>query len=67
MKSGLGQTNTKKQLLSGQTGVDNSRGLLQLVQSISLVGVSIDHTLHLLFPVDSSSSGKSFKFKFHIV
>lgn len=57
MKSGLGQANTKKQLLAGQTGVDNSRGLLQLVQSISLVGVSIDHSLHLMFPADSSFSG----------
>ncbi|ONK75293.1 uncharacterized protein A4U43_C03F15350 [Asparagus officinalis] len=57
MKSGLGQGNTKKQLLAGQTGADNSRGLLQLVQSISLVGVSIDHSLYLMLPADSSSSG----------
>lgn len=56
IKSGLGQANTKKQLLAGQTGMDNSRGLLHLVQSISLVGVSMDHSLHLMLPADSSSS-----------
>ena len=58
IKSSLGQANTKKQLLAGQSGMDNSRGLLQLVQSISLVGVSIDHSLHLMHPADSSSFGK---------
>ena len=58
IKSSLGQANTKKQLLAGQSGMDNSRGLLQLVQSISLVGVSIDHSLQLMLPADSSSFGK---------
>ncbi|XP_020091432.1 mediator of RNA polymerase II transcription subunit 13 isoform X2 [Ananas comosus] len=58
MKGSLGQPSTKKQLLGGQTGVDSSKGgLLQLVQSISLVGVSIDHSLHLILQADISSSG----------
>ncbi|KAJ8471301.1 hypothetical protein OPV22_025644 [Ensete ventricosum] len=56
-KSGMGQPNSKKQILVGQTGVDSSRSSLQLVQSISLVGVSIDHSLHLILQADMSSSG----------
>lgn len=58
MKSSLVQVNAKKQLLTGQAGLDNSRGLLQLVQSISLVAVSIDHSLQLMLPADSFLSGK---------
>lgn len=58
IKGSLGQTNTKKQILSGHTALDSSRGLLQLARSISLVSVSIDHTLHLIFPSDLSSSSK---------
>lgn len=57
-KGGMGQPNSKKQLLVGQTGPDNSRGSLQLIQSISLVGVSIDHSLHLILQADTSSTGK---------
>ncbi|XP_008807938.3 mediator of RNA polymerase II transcription subunit 13 isoform X1 [Phoenix dactylifera] len=57
IKGGLAQSSTKKQLLAGQTGVDSARGLLQLVQSISLIGVSIDHTLHLILQPDASSAG----------
>ncbi|KAJ6828113.1 mediator of RNA polymerase II transcription subunit 13 [Iris pallida] len=57
VKGVLGQTNTKNKLLAGQTGPDNSRGLLQFVQSISLVGVSIDHSMHLILPADSSAGG----------
>ncbi|WOL08835.1 mediator of RNA polymerase II transcription subunit 13 isoform X1 [Canna indica] len=56
-KSGMGQPNSKKQLLVGQTGPDSSRGSLQFVQSISLVGVSIDHSLHLILQADTSLSG----------
>lgn len=56
IKGGLGQNNARKQL-SGQSAVDSSRGLFQWVQSISLVGVSIDHTLHLTLQADSSSPG----------
>lgn len=60
MKGSLVQPSTKKQLLGGQTGVDSSKGgLLQLVQSISLVVVSIDHSLHLILQADMSSSGNS--------
>ncbi|URE18793.1 Mediator complex subunit 13 C-terminal [Musa troglodytarum] len=55
-KSGMGQPNSKKQILVGQTGVDSSRSSLQLVQSISLVGVSIDHSLQLILQADMSSS-----------
>ncbi|XP_022742106.1 mediator of RNA polymerase II transcription subunit 13 isoform X2 [Durio zibethinus] len=57
MKGGLGQPVTRKQLVSGQTLVDNSRGLLQWVQSISFVSVSVDHSLHLVFQADSLSPG----------
>lgn len=57
IKGGLTQAGTKKQLLAGQTGVDSTRGLLHLVQSISLIGVSIDHSLHLILQADMSSSG----------
>ncbi|MBA0737546.1 hypothetical protein Gogos_011003 [Gossypium gossypioides] len=57
MKGGLGQPAARKQLLSGQTLVDNSRGLLQWVQSISFVSVSVDHSLHLVLQADSPSSG----------
>lgn len=56
IKGGLGQNNARKQL-SGQSAVDSSRGLFQWVQSISLVGVSIDHTLHLTLQADTSSPG----------
>ncbi|KAK8938453.1 Mediator of RNA polymerase II transcription subunit 13 [Platanthera zijinensis] len=55
VKGSLGQTNSKKQNLSGQMGVDSSRGLLQLARSVSLVSVSMDHTLNLILPSDSSS------------
>ncbi|XP_020581529.1 mediator of RNA polymerase II transcription subunit 13 [Phalaenopsis equestris] len=57
IKGSLGQTNAKKQILPGPTGLDSSRGLLQLARSISLVSVSVDHTLHLVVPSDSSSAG----------
>lgn len=59
IKGGLAQSSTKKQLLAGQTGVDSTRGLLQWVQSISLIGVSIDHSLHLILQADMSSAGES--------
>lgn len=58
MKGGLGQPIARKQLLSGQTLVDNSWGLLQWVQSISFVSVSVDHSLHLVLQADSPSSGE---------
>ncbi|OVA06369.1 Mediator complex [Macleaya cordata] len=57
IKGGLGQTNTRKQLMGGQAAVDSSRGMFQWVQSISLVGVSIDHSLHLILQADTSFPG----------
>ncbi|KAG9454603.1 hypothetical protein H6P81_007507 [Aristolochia fimbriata] len=58
IKGSLGQGNSRKQhLVGGQAAVDISRGLFQWVQSISLVGVSIDHSLHLVFPADSYHQG----------
>ncbi|XP_058103090.1 mediator of RNA polymerase II transcription subunit 13 isoform X2 [Magnolia sinica] len=57
MKGVLGQANTRKQLLAGQTVVDSSRGMFQGVQSITLVGISVDHCLHLVFPAETSSPG----------
>lgn len=58
IKGGLGQPAARKQLMGGHTVVDSSRGLLQWVQSISFVSLSIDHSLHLVFQSDSSSPGK---------
>ncbi|KAJ8760013.1 hypothetical protein K2173_010869 [Erythroxylum novogranatense] len=55
MKGGLGQPSGRKQLMGGHTAVDNSRGMLQWVQSISFVSISIDHSLHLVFQADSPS------------
>ncbi|CAN6208649.1 unnamed protein product [Urochloa humidicola] len=52
MKGGLGQSGNKKQILVEQTGMDNSRGSLHLVRSISLVAVSQDHSLHLTCQAD---------------
>ncbi|KAG0487445.1 hypothetical protein HPP92_009540 [Vanilla planifolia] len=52
-----GQTNAKKQILGGPSGLDGSRGLLQLARSISLVSVSMDHSLHLILPSDPSCIG----------
>ncbi|XP_050278302.1 mediator of RNA polymerase II transcription subunit 13 isoform X3 [Quercus robur] len=57
IKGGLGQPAARKQLMGGHTVVDSSRGLLQWVQSISFVSLSIDHSLHLVFQSDSSSPG----------
>ncbi|XP_068635779.1 mediator of RNA polymerase II transcription subunit 13 isoform X2 [Aristolochia californica] len=58
IKGSLGQSNSRKQhQVGGQAGVDISRGLLQWVQSISLVGLSVDHSLHLVFPADSYHLG----------
>ncbi|KAF2310543.1 hypothetical protein GH714_014053 [Hevea brasiliensis] len=57
MKGGLGQSSARKQLIGGHTVVDSSRGMLQWVQSISFVAISIDHSLHLVFQADSPSPG----------
>ncbi|XP_075102288.1 mediator of RNA polymerase II transcription subunit 13-like isoform X4 [Nicotiana tabacum] len=59
MKGGLEQPSTRKQLIGGQGMVDNSRGLLQWVQSISFVSVSIDHSLQLMLQADLMSHGTS--------
>ncbi|XP_009615830.2 mediator of RNA polymerase II transcription subunit 13-like isoform X2 [Nicotiana tomentosiformis] len=59
VKGGLGQPSTRKQLIGGQGMVDNSRGLLQWVQSISFVSVSIDHSLQLMLQADLMSHGTS--------
>ncbi|XP_004502200.1 mediator of RNA polymerase II transcription subunit 13 isoform X2 [Cicer arietinum] len=52
-----GQPAARKQLMSGHSMVDSSRGLLHWAQSISFVAVSMDHTLQLVLPADSSSPG----------
>jgi mediator of RNA polymerase II transcription subunit 13 len=49
-------TGMRKQLLPGQTMMDASRGALHWVQSISLVGISIDHSLHLILSADISGN-----------
>lgn len=58
MKANLGQPAARKQLMGGHSMVDNSRGLLHWAQSISFVAVSMDHTLKLVLPSDSSSPGE---------
>ncbi|KRH31605.1 hypothetical protein GLYMA_11G256800v4 [Glycine max] len=57
MKGSLGQPTARKQLMGGHSMVDNSRGLLHWAQSISFVAVSMDHTLQLVLPADSSTPG----------
>ncbi|KAM6555029.1 hypothetical protein CsatB_015791 [Cannabis sativa] len=58
MKGGLGgQTAARKHIMSGHTVIDNSKGLLQWVQSITFVTISIDHSLHLVSQADSPSPG----------
>lgn len=58
IKSSMGQPAMRKQLMSGgHPAVDGSRGLLQWVQSISLVSVCMDHSLQLIYQSDSSSPG----------
>ncbi|CAK9163688.1 unnamed protein product, partial [Ilex paraguariensis] len=57
MKGGLGQASGRKQIMGGQTMVDTSRGLLQWVQSITFISVSVDHSLHLVCHADSTSPG----------
>ncbi|KAJ8562552.1 hypothetical protein K7X08_031004 [Anisodus acutangulus] len=59
MKGGLGLPSTRKQLIGGQGISDNSRGLLQWVQSISFVSLSIDQSLQLMFQANSTSHGTS--------
>ncbi|CAA0807588.1 Mediator of RNA polymerase II transcription subunit 13 [Striga hermonthica] len=54
-----GQTSSRKQIMSGHSAVDNSKGLLHWVQSISFVCVSIDHSLQLVYQADSNSPGTS--------
>lgn len=58
MKGSLGQPASRKQLMGGHSMVDNSRGLLSWAQSISFVSVSLDHSLQLVLPADSSSPGE---------
>ncbi|KAK6159438.1 hypothetical protein DH2020_006752 [Rehmannia glutinosa] len=59
MKGGMGQPSSRKQLMGGHAALDNSKGLLQWVQSISFVSISIDHSLQLVFQADSTSPGTS--------
>ncbi|KAL7090404.1 hypothetical protein ACP275_12G039000 [Erythranthe tilingii] len=59
MKGGIGQPSSRKQIMGGHAVLDNSKGLLQWVQSISFVSVSIDHSLQLVFQADSTSPGTS--------
>ena len=65
MKGGLGQPAARKHIMSGHTVIDSSKGLLQWVQSITFVSISMDHSLHLVSQADSSSPGK-LPFAFHV-
>ncbi|XP_038695837.1 mediator of RNA polymerase II transcription subunit 13-like isoform X1 [Tripterygium wilfordii] len=56
MKGGLGQPNMRKQLMGSHVAADNSRGMLQWLQSISFAAISMDHSLHLVLQADSLSS-----------
>lgn len=64
MKGGLGQISGRKQFMGAQTVVDNSRGMLQWVQSISFASISMDHSLQFVLPADAPSTGKQF---FHFI
>ncbi|KAL0334763.1 UNVERIFIED_CONTAM: Mediator of RNA polymerase II transcription subunit [Sesamum radiatum] len=59
MKGGIAQPSSRKPLMGGHAVLDNSKGLLQWVQSISFVSVSIDHSLQLVFQADSTLPGTS--------
>ncbi|XP_021714941.1 mediator of RNA polymerase II transcription subunit 13-like [Chenopodium quinoa] len=52
--TGFMKTTGRKQLIGGPA-VDGSRGSLQLVQSISFISVSVDHSLHLVSQADVST------------
>ncbi|KAL9271921.1 Mediator of RNA polymerase II transcription subunit 13-like protein, partial [Drosera capensis] len=52
-RGGLGQSN-RKQLMSGPPVSDGSRGVLQWVQSISFVTVSLDNSLQLVSQADAT-------------
>ncbi|KAI3822938.1 hypothetical protein L1987_10539 [Smallanthus sonchifolius] len=59
MKGGLGQSLGRKPLLGGDSSgghiaMDSSKGLLQWVQSITFISVSVDHSLQLVYQADSS-------------
>ncbi|XP_076894354.1 mediator of RNA polymerase II transcription subunit 13-like [Bidens hawaiensis] len=54
LKGGLGQPLGRKQLGGSHIAMDNSKGLLQWVQSITFVSVSVDHSLQLVYQADSS-------------
>lgn len=57
-----GQVAGRKQILGGggggggggHMGMDGSKGLLQWVQSITFVSISVDHSLQLVYQADSS-------------
>ncbi|KAL6994249.1 hypothetical protein U1Q18_012356 [Sarracenia purpurea var. burkii] len=59
IKGGLGQPSARKQLMGGPSLMDHTRGLLQWVQSISFISVSVDHSLNLIFQADSASPGST--------
>ncbi|XP_031502551.1 mediator of RNA polymerase II transcription subunit 13 [Nymphaea colorata] len=59
MKSGIPQASMRKQLLSGPSMMESSRGALHWVQSISLIGICVDHSLRLVLPADTSGSASS--------
>lgn len=60
MKGGMVQPSSRKQLMGGHAVLDNSKGLLQWVQSISFVSVSIDHSLQLVMQADASPGNYCF-------
>ncbi|XP_010552283.1 PREDICTED: LOW QUALITY PROTEIN: mediator of RNA polymerase II transcription subunit 13-like [Tarenaya hassleriana] len=57
VKGGIGQTAGRKQIMGTQPVADIPRGLLQWVRSISFASVSLDHSLHFVYPVESVSPG----------
>ncbi|XP_073128945.1 mediator of RNA polymerase II transcription subunit 13 isoform X4 [Henckelia pumila] len=59
MKGGMGQPSSRKQMMGGHAVLDNSKGILQWVQNISFVSVSIDHSLQLVYQADSTYTGSN--------
>ncbi|XP_010534871.1 PREDICTED: mediator of RNA polymerase II transcription subunit 13-like [Tarenaya hassleriana] len=57
VKGGIGQAAGRNQIMGTQTVADTPRGLLQCVHSISFASISLDHSLHFVYPAESVSPG----------
>lgn len=58
MKTGLGQTSSRKQLMGSHIAAESARGSLHWIKSISFIALAVDHTLQLVSQADSASQGR---------